>query len=91
VLTGAASGVLRRRRHEEPVDQRTRVLGAGAARRLRRYRAARQPDVAGDRRVNGFALGGGLEMVLGCDIVVAATRRPSACRAVVGRCRSMAA
>jgi len=42
-------------------------------------------------RVNGFALGGGFEMVLGCDIVVAARRRARPARAAVGGCRSMAA
>ena len=37
-------------------------------------------DVPVIARVNGHAVGGGFEMVLGCDIVVAAKRRRSACR-----------
>ena len=43
----------------------------GAARRLRRHQLRETLNVPVVARVNGFALGGGFEMVLGCDIVVA--------------------
>jgi enoyl-CoA hydratase/carnithine racemase len=63
--------LLRRRRPEEPVGHRPRILGrirVGGFGGIALRETLNVPVIA---RVNGFALGGGLEMVLGCDIVVA--------------------
>ena len=65
--------LLRGRGHEGRRPRRAGLLGPAPATTVSAAsRLGRRPSVPVIAKVNGIALGGGFEMVLGCDLVVAA-------------------